>query len=141
LSIDEFKRKEHNRRFTGIISLIREWVSKIEKLIIGNKLLVKNKDLSTVISSLDSIVDILNTVGIEFTEVNNTYMIDNMWHTSIGSTTSSTDRIRKSAEDIRHRFGVLYKAYEKMPNKSAQRQKLANEIFEVYGEIKRYDDF
>jgi len=28
-----------------------------------------------------------------------------------------------------------------MPNKSASRQKLANEIFEVYGKIKRLDNF
>jgi hypothetical protein len=54
---------------------------------------------------------------------------------------TSIDQIRKSAEDIRHRFGVLYKAYQKMPNKSASRQKLANEIFEVYNEIKRLDNF
>lgn len=140
LSIDEFQQQEHNRRFTGIISLIKEWVNKIKNLIVGNKILVKNSDFSTVISSLESVVDILNTKDIEFTEVNNRYMIDNMWHTPSGST-ASIDQIRKSAEDIRHRFGVLYKAYQKMPNKSTSRQKLANEIFEVYNEIKRLDNF
>ena len=63
-----------------------------------------------------------------------------MAHVNSGST-QQADKIRKSAENIRHRFGVLYKAYEKMPNKSPQRQKHANEIFELYGEIKRIDNF
>lgn len=82
LSIDEFQRKEHARRFKGVISAIKAWVNKIKKLVNNDKLQVKNSDFSTVISSLDSLVDVLNTVGIEFTEVDSSQMSGNMQHIS-----------------------------------------------------------
>lgn len=82
LSIDEFQRKEHARRFKGVISAIKAWVDKIKKLVNNDKLQVKNSDFSTVISSLDSLVDVLNTVGIEFTEVDSSKMLGNMQHIS-----------------------------------------------------------
>lgn len=65
----------------------------------------------------------------------------NTLHNLNSGSAQSVDKIQESAKNIRHRFGVLYRTYEKMPNKSPRRQQLANEIFEVYGEIKRLDNF
>ena len=80
LSVSEFQRKEFSRRIKSIVNAIAEWISKLKKLIVGDKLIVGNKDFSTVISSLQSVVDLLNTPQVEFEEVDNSYMLDNMWH-------------------------------------------------------------
>ena len=44
------------------------------------------------------------------------------------------------AEGITKRFNVLYRAYEKMPNKDAKREQLENKIFEVYNELQQNQD-
>lgn len=121
LSIDEFQRKEQARRFNGIIGIIKQWVENIKSLVTGNKLQVKNSDFSTVISSLESLVDALNTVGIEFTEVNSSYMIENMSHNPLDqSITRQMYDIHNQIETERERYidSVLTQYVQNNPNAS-----------------------
>lgn len=57
------------------------------------------------------------------------------------SITSQQQKAQKISEDITKRFYVLYRAYEKMPNKSPKRQRIQNEIFETFNELKQTQDY
>lgn len=48
---------------------------------------------------------------------------------------------QKVAEDITKRFYVLYQAYERIPNKSPKRQRIQNEIFEKFNELKQNQNY
>lgn len=50
-------------------------------------------------------------------------------------------RAQQVSEDITKRFYVLYRAYEKLPNKSPKRQRIQNEIFEKFNELKQTQDY
>ena len=52
--------------------------------------------------------------------------------------THKTDQ--EIAEGITKRFNVLYKAFEKIPNKSAKRQQTQNKLFELYNELQQHQD-
>lgn len=56
---------------------------------------------------------------------------------SISATAKTEQEI---AKDITQRFNVLYRAYEKMPNKSPRRQQIQNRIFELYNELQQHQD-
>lgn len=57
------------------------------------------------------------------------------------SINSHQQKAQQVSEEITKRFYVLYKAYEKMPNKSQKRQRIQNEIFEKFNELKQTQDY
>lgn len=138
--------KKDSYKIADLINKFKNWVVQIFKdvlhefggrkyLELGNiNPLLDFQDISDIILAKDIYFSIQTFVQMHSNTIN-------VRHSLSPGATPSTDKIRKSAEKIRHRFGVLYKTYEKMPNKSLQRQKQANEIFELYGEIKRLDNF
>lgn len=50
-------------------------------------------------------------------------------------------KAQQVSEQITKRFYILYKAYEKLPNKSPRRQRIQNEIFEKFNELKQTQDY
>lgn len=57
------------------------------------------------------------------------------------SISTKQQKAQKVAEQITERFYVLYRAYERMPNKSPRRQQIQNQIFEKFNELKQTQDY
>ena len=126
LSIDEFQKNEAQRRFKGFISAILEWINNIKKLILGDKMLVKNKDFSNIISSLESLVDILNTPRIEFIEVDSSFMSQNMQHLNSNESAQSAYEIAEKIDTEREQYiNDIVQQYQ-ANNPEATQEKIAS---------------
>lgn len=132
LSVSEFQRKEFSRRIKSIINAIAEWINKLKNLLVGDKLVVKNKDFSTVISSLQSVVDLLNTPQVEFEEVDSSYMLDNMWHIN-------SEDIEQDIESRRQQYvNNVTSTWKEQSN--LEGDELANELLKVKDNARKQFD-
>lgn len=57
------------------------------------------------------------------------------------NTSAQQQKAQRVSEQITERFYVLYKAYERLPNKSPRRQQIQNQIFEKFNELKQTQDY
>ena len=86
--------------------------------------------------TIDELTDIISASNVRFRTGYSSKPYDSVQYNI--SARFKTDR--EIAEGITKRFDILYKAFEKIPNKSAERQQTQNRIFELYNELQEHQD-